>query len=134
MSRKRVNTFNVEPFVNHIGQTLNSGDRVVAVTTGYSHRVNTFEGIFEGVYRGANQEISGTRIGLVPVKWLEQVFSDDGEIVQTEYKRKYDANGRYIGTERVPTGRRYNLVPRVRYRRSVLRRNRVFKIDTTPAK
>jgi hypothetical protein len=37
------------PFTNRIGQTVNVGDRVVVVTTGYCHRVNVREGVFLGV-------------------------------------------------------------------------------------
>lgn len=38
-------------FVNHLNQEINPGDKVVVVTTGYSHRVNVREGIFIGVHK-----------------------------------------------------------------------------------
>lgn len=135
MARERVNTFVAESFTNSIGQTLQPGDKVVAVTTGYGHSVSVFEGVFEGVYRNpSNDNVVGTRVGQVPVTWNERVFAEDGEDEETKFQYKYDANGRYAGFEYVPTGKRYNLVTYVRYRKSSLRRNRVFKIDTTLSK
>ena len=125
MARERVNTFSAEPFTNEIGQTLNPGDKVVAVSTGYGHQVSVFEGVFEGVYRGNlynKGKITGTRVGQIPVKGHERVYSEDGEFAEVQYDlRIYQS---------VPTGRRYNLVPKTRYRKSSLQRNRVFKIDT----
>jgi hypothetical protein len=126
MARQRVNEFSAESFTNSIGQILNPGDKVVAVTTGYGHRVNVFEGVFEGVYRGPEREgkhpITGTRVGQVPVNWNERVYSETGEHVETYFDWKLYKS--------VPTGRRYNLVPNTKYRKSFLQRNRVFKIDT----
>ena len=125
MARERVNTFSAEPFTNEIGQTLNPGDKVVAVSTGYGHQVNVFEGVFEGVYRGNlynKGKITGTRIGQVPVNWNERVYSEDGEFAEVRFD--------YNVYRSVPTGLRYNLVPKTRYRKSSLQRNRVFKIDT----
>lgn len=131
MARDRVNTFVADSFTNSIGQTLQPGDKVVAVTTGYGHSVSVFEGIFEGVYRSPqNDKVVGTRVGTIPVKWNERVFTEDGEHEEEKFQYKYDQNGRYAGYEYVKTGRRYNLVPNVRYRKSSLQRNRVFKIDT----
>lgn len=116
-----------EPFTNSIGQVINPGDKVVAVTTGYSHRVSVFTGIFEGVRRqkDGKKEIVGSRIGSIPVKWNERVYAEDGQ----HEEMKYD----WAQRKPVPTGRRYNLVPKVTYRKSSLQLNRVFKIDTAAA-
>ena len=125
MARENVNTFSAEPFTNEIGQTLNPGDKVVAVSTGYGHQVSVFEGVFEGVYRGNlynKGKITGTRIGQVPVNWNERVYSEDGEHEEVRFD--------YNVYRSVPTGLRYNLIPKTRYRKSSLQRNRVFKIDT----
>lgn len=135
MARERVNTFTAEPFTNSIGQTLQPGDKVVAVTTGYGHNVSVFEGIFEGVYRSPrNDKVVGTRVGNVPVKYNERVFVENGEHEEEKFQYKYDSQGRYAGYEWVKTGRRYNFVPVTKYRKSSLQRNRVFKIDTALSK
>ena len=113
----------VESFVNSIGQTINPGDKVVAVTTGYGHRVSIITGIFDGVRRALpNNKIVGSRLSQVPVTWKERVYAEDGEFEET----KYDWNT----YKSVTTGKRYNLVPKVSYRKSSLQLNRVFKVDT----
>ena len=116
-----------EPFTNSIGQVINPGDKVVAVATGYGHRVSVFTGIFEGVRRqkDGKKQIVGSRIGSVPVKWNERVYTEDGEHEEFMYDWKTYKS--------VPTGKRYNLVPKVTYRKSSLQLNRVFKIDTAAA-
>lgn len=128
MARNRVNTFVADSFTNSIGQTLQPGDKVVAVSTGYGHQVSVFEGVFEGVYRNPHNDIIvGTRVGQIPVKYNERVYCDDGEHEENVY-RGYDPKTWQSIYEK--TGRRYNLVPTVRHRKSALQRNRVFKIDT----
>lgn len=128
MARARVNTFVADSFTNSIGQTLQPGDKVVAVSTGYGHRVSVFEGVFEGVYRNPHNDIIvGTRVGQIPVNYHERVYCDDGEHEETVYKGYDRVTWKFIYEK---TGRRYNLVPNVKYRKSALQRNRVFKIDT----
>jgi hypothetical protein len=135
MARERVNKFSAESFTNSIGQNLNPGDKVVAVTTGYGHNVSVFEGVFEGVYRGpkrkGKQPITGTRVGEIPVNYEELVYAEDGEHEETKFVG-YNPVTRSYKYE--PTGKRYNLVPNVKYRKSSLQLNRVFKIDTTLTK
>ena len=113
-----------EPFVNSIGQTINPGDKVVAVTTGYGHRVNIITGVFEGVRRtnSVKRTIVGSRIGGIPVKRTRAVYTEDGENIE----QRYD----YQTRKMVPTGRRYNIITEVTQRKSSLQRNRVFKVDT----
>lgn len=41
-------TYLEEPFTNDIGQVINVGDRIIAVTTGYSHDVRVHEGVYLG--------------------------------------------------------------------------------------
>jgi hypothetical protein len=122
----RVNEFVIESYTNDLGQTLEPGDDVVFVTT-CMHRVSVETGKFEGVYRNlSSKKIARTRIGTVPVHYNERQFCEDGEhpdIVWDWTLRKS-----------VPTGKRYNLVPRVKYRKSTLQLNRVFKIETPLAK
>jgi hypothetical protein len=113
-----------EPFVNSIGQTINPGDKVVAVTTGYGHRVNIITGVFEGVRRRTNSSkgLVGSRIGGIPVKRNRVVYTEDGEHAEM----KYD----YTIRKRIESGRRYNIITEVTQRKSSLQRNRVFKVDT----
>lgn len=119
--------FIAEPFTNSLGQVINPGDKVVAVTTGYGHRISIITGVFEGVRRkkDGKKQIVGTRIGSVPVTWHERVYDENGEYEET----KYDW-GLY---KRIPTGKRYNFVPHVKHRKSSLVLNRVFKIGTAAA-
>ena len=127
MPRETYRELVAEPFTNSIGQVINPGDKVVAVTTGYGHSVSVFTGIFEGVRRqkDGKRQIVGSRVGSVPVKWNERVYAEDGEHEET----KYD----WQTYKPIPTGRRYNLVQKVTYRKSALILNRVFKIDTAAA-
>ena len=41
-------TFKEIPFTNNIGQVINVGDRVICVSTGYSHQVGVREGVYTG--------------------------------------------------------------------------------------
>lgn len=127
MARARVNTFTEESYTNSIGQTLNPGDKVVAVTTGYGHSVSVFEGVFEGVYRSDKHQLAGTRVGQIPVERDVIVYDENGEHEEKKFAG-YDKTTRNY--KYVPTGKRYNLVPKTVYRKSSLQRNRVFKIDT----
>jgi hypothetical protein len=117
-----------EPFTNSIGQTLNPGDEVVAVTTGYCHHVSVFTGKFAGVRRDKeSNKIVGTSVSDIPVVHNERVYCEDGEIEEQRHLG-WDPNTRGWRSEN--TGRRYNLVPVTKYRKSSLQLNRVFKIDT----
>lgn len=113
-----------EPFVNFIGQTISPGDKVVAVTTGYSNRVNIITGVFEGVRRTNSEKrtIVGSRIGGIPVKRTRVVYTEDEE----HSEMRYD----YTARKTVPSGRKYNIITEVTQRKSSLQLNRVFKIDT----
>jgi hypothetical protein len=125
MGKNRVNNFVEESFTNSIGQTLKPGDKVICVSTGYGHRVDVFPGVFEGTYRSPKNNITGTRVGQVPVEYRERVFSENGSEEETKYVGYVDYHYKYE-----KTGRRYDWVLRLKHRTSSLRLNRVFKIDT----
>ena len=128
----RVNKFVSESFTNDLGQTLQPGDDVVFVTTGYGHNVRIETGKFEGVYRNLkNENIAGTRIGTVPVHTHEIVYAEDGEHEEFDWGSWDNEKRRYVVN---PTGKRYNRIPVVKYRKSSLQLNRVFKIETPLAK
>jgi hypothetical protein len=128
----RVNKFVTESYTNDLGQTIQPGDEVVFVTTGYGHNVRIETGKFEGVYRNLkNENIAGTRIGTVPVHTHDIVYAEDGEHEEFAWGGYDKETRRYINK---PTGKRYNRIPVVWYRKSVLQRNRVFKIETPLAK
>lgn len=113
----------VEPFTNEIGQTINPGDKVVAVITGYNHNVRIITGVFEGVRRHVDMnDIMGTNLKDVPVYSIKREYTEDGEHEETNYD--------WEARKRVPTGRRYNLLKITEMRKSRLQRNRVFKLDT----
>jgi hypothetical protein len=97
----RVNTFKPDSFINKFGQTINPGDQVIYVGSGYAHKITVNAGIFEGVYIGEkydwttkqkSPQVVGVRIG--------QIFHYEDE------------------------GKKY-------YRKAVLPLMRVFKINTT---
>jgi hypothetical protein len=116
-----------EPFTNSIGQTLNPGDDVVVVTNCTS-RVNVTTGKFAGVRRDMKtNEIVGTSISDIKRVHFERVYSEHGKIEEVKIK-DYDYNLRKYNSEK--TGRRYDVVPVTKYRKTTLHRNRVFKIDT----
>lgn len=120
-----------EPFTNMIDQTINPGDEVVCVTTGYGHTVSVFTGKYVGVRRdNVSNNITGAHIVDIPVEEIERVICDDGEFEETRYVG-YDKNWRSIYEK---TGRRYNKVKRIRYRKSNLQLNRMFKVDTPLSK
>jgi len=124
----RVNKFVAESYVNDLNQTLNPGDDVVFVTTGYGHRVSIETGKFEGVYRNLeNEKVAGTRIGSVPVPTYKIVYAEDGEHEEMIWNGWDPVTRQTIYNK---TGKRYNRVPVVNYRKSSLQRNRVFKIST----
>jgi hypothetical protein len=48
-----------EPFTNSIGQTINVGEEVLAVTTGYAHNVNTRVAVYAGfVTTGTSKSVT----------------------------------------------------------------------------
>jgi hypothetical protein len=104
----------------------------VFVTTGYGHHVRIETGKFEGVYRNLiNENISGTRIGTVPVHTHDIVYAEDGEHEERDWGVWDKEIQRWVNK---PTGKRYNRIPVVKYRKSSLQRNRVFKLETPLAK
>lgn len=123
-----MSTLVAEPFTNNIGQTLHPGDEVVVVTTGRCNSVNVFTGKFAGVrFDKRNGKMVGTTVSDIPVTYNERVFSENGSIEEEKYLGWHSVERRYLYEK---TGRRYDLVPKARYRKSCLQRNRVYKIDT----
>jgi len=118
----------VEPFTNSIGQVINPGDPVVAVTTGYGHSVDVITGKFEGVYyaKSDGEPTGGTRIGEVPVSTFERVPCEESH-PDSYPETRYD----YITRKSEPTGKFYRLEEHKTYRKSSLQLSRVYKIDTT---
>jgi hypothetical protein len=129
----------IEPFKNEFGQTINPGDEVVYVATGYSHQVSVNRGRYQGLWY---KNVTRTR----------EVKDDDGNVVMEErYGRQYPKREYY--TEMAPTAVRLNNVPRgykytevwneekqrkvwtktdeMRYGTTTLPLMRVYKIDTS---
>ena len=117
-----------EPFTNEIGQTINPGDEVVVVTTGYAHRVNVYTAKFLGVRRNKKtDEFVGTSVGDVPSTRTRIVYSSDGEYEEIKYG-DYDWTTRQY--PQIKTGRRYSFVREDVMTRRALYCNRIFKIGT----
>lgn len=77
---KTINTFVAEPFTNKIGQTINPGDPVAYVTSGYSVRMN--KGWYDGMFKDKNGNIVLTRIrGIVNTKSVPT-----GKMITEHYK------------------------------------------------
>lgn len=66
-------------FENSLGQTLNPGDQVVIVTTGYSHQVGTYLGKYLGLHKNGGVQCEKQ------VETRFWVFKDTGERVPTSY-------------------------------------------------
>lgn len=141
------------PFTNSIKQTINPGDEVVFVTSGYAHSVSIDKGTYLGRYKGENggcvikvynplirfrHAVTGAEV---------QSWYTDKRITETVYPRM-DYTYRY-GTEeyeknlaiyKAALAERQAIVDAViteyeqfevpAYRRTTLQRNRIFKIDT----
>ncbi|CAB4162994.1 hypothetical protein UFOVP787_218 [uncultured Caudovirales phage] len=141
MSRETLSELVVEDYKNSIGQVIKPGDKVVSVTSGCGHSVSVFTGDFVGVRRDkTTNKIVGTSISNIPVTYNVQVICDDGlheegKYVQVICDDGLHEEGKYVKNETgywdyLPTGRRFNWVPKVTYRKTTLRLNRLFKIDT----
>lgn len=117
-----MSTFVNEPFVNELNQKIMPGDKVVGVVQGYNHSVRIITGTFDGVYKDHNSNVVGTRVIHIPVVRKERVYDDKGDFAEQNYD--YDLRAM------IPNGRRYNLIPKITYRKSTLQRNRIFKLDT----
>ena len=131
----------IEPFKNEFGQTIQPGDEVVYVATGYSHHVSVNRGRYQGLWYG---KVTRTR----------EVKDADGNVVMEErFGRQYPKREYY--TEMAPTAVRLDNVQKgykyeevwneekqrkvwtktdeMRYGTTTLPRMRVYKIDTSMA-
>lgn len=78
-------TFTAMSWTNSIGQTINPGDPVLYVATGYNHSITIKTGIFDGVYTDYRNKIAGVRVGGVADKRYTWTGSD---YVQKDVVRK----------------------------------------------
>lgn len=128
----------VEPWTNAIGQTINPGDEVIYVGTGYGHSVSVKKGKFGGVryadvrrYRplkdADGNAIMDERYG---GKYPKQEIYTSREPVAVrveevnrghKYTYGYDENGKYFSKES----------DEIHYGVATLPRMRVYKIDTS---
>lgn len=108
-----------EAFTNEFGQTIQPGDEVVYVGTGYSHSVRVSTGKFAGVYYSMRRHYLKDEKG--------QYVRDDKGNVQYEMKQYVKA----VRVDGVPS-KSYNYKTR-QYtdttRCAILPRKRVYKID-----
>jgi hypothetical protein len=129
----------IEPFKNEFDQTINPGDEVVYVATGYSHQVSVNRGRYQGLWYS---KVTRTR----------EVKDADGNVVMEErYGRQYPKREYYtemapmaVRLDNVPKGHKYTEVwneekqrkvwtktDEMRYGTTTLPRKRVYKIDTS---
>ena len=121
----KVNKFYRESFTNSIKQTINPGDEVVFITS--SWHVNSRKGIFEGVFKDPNGNITGTRVSY-RYFYNEKEFSDTGYITEWKNDYYYDEKARKYMYNQIDTGRRYNLVSKEKKFYAALQNNLVFAI------
>lgn len=94
------------PFENDIGQIIEVGDDVIAVTSGWGNHINTRKGIYAGLHKREDGSTGGPKI----------VFE------VPEYRNNSEWTGWGCGLDRViETGK-------TTLRTTTLRRNRIYKI------
>lgn len=133
---------NAVEFKNNIGQTINPGDEVVIVTTGYGHNVNTYKGIYLGLHKNGGAQC------IKKVKTSFYAFKDTGERVHYSYFSEMNAKlnafatewrknnpgkyAYYTEPEYVAIRAEYNDKIELKYdivdRRTTLQRNRIYKL------
>lgn len=123
----------VESWTNAIGQTINPGDEVIYVGTGYSHSVTVKKGKFGGV-RYANVQ-----------RYRPLKDADGNAIMDERYGGRYPKQEIYttrepvaVRVEEVNRGNKYAYVngrytktDEINYGVATLPRMRVYKIDTS---
>jgi len=110
-------------FTNKIGQVIKPGDEVIIVTTGWG---NTYTA--KGVYLGMNGKGAQARVEENTSKW---VFNDSGEDVNGEFWNLLNGirwNDPDYATKRKALMDQIHTVPIVYYRKTTLKKNRIFKL------
>jgi hypothetical protein len=121
---KTINTFVAEPFTNKIGQTINPGDPVAYVTSGYS--VHTNKGWYDGMFKDKNGNVVLTRIrGIVNTKSVPT-----GKMITEKYKStKYNPETReYEIVDKSYTYAEHITVDCEPHGTTLLQKHRMFKI------
>lgn len=143
-------------FTNSLNQVLNPGDKVVVVTSGYSHQVNITQGTYLGRYKTedgpiscivdrprahymkksngllhADSEMYG-RINLIKYPDYRHYFGNHryGSPEYQEAQIRYNDAQKAVQEQRKAIQDEYELWYESVYFRTTLKRNRVFKIDT----
>jgi len=73
-------TFKAVSFVNKFNQTINVGDKVMAIASGYGHYVSTRE----ATYLGANYNEKG-EVESVKIEWPAQVWKWNSSLGEGKY-------------------------------------------------
>lgn len=107
--------FVAESFVNDLGQTINPGDEVIYIGSGYSHSTKVRRGVFDGVYKETYR----------PYDFKTRSYLDEhvrvsavrvGGVKDTRWNYNYDTG----------EGKHVDIV-----RKAILPLKRVYKIDTS---
>ena len=107
--------FVAESFVNDLGQTINPGDEVIYIGSGYSNSTKVRRGVFDGVYKETFR----------PYDYKTRSYLDEqvhvtavrvGGVKDTRWNYNYDTG----------KGKHVDIV-----RKAILPLKRVYKIDTS---
>lgn len=84
MSSDRLSSFHEETYINKFNQFIRPGDRVAVVSTGYSHNINEYMGVFKGV-RKINGKVVSVQVrktdgGLVCTLPARRIFKISGSL------------------------------------------------------
>jgi hypothetical protein len=134
------------PFTNDIGQVINPGDKVVIVTTGYSHSVKTCKGTYFGLTKNGRGvqcikkvkrsyytcKLTGERINTY------QYFKEMNEALRV-FRAEFFAAGKSTEYNSVYSTDEYKKIRNEYYnriepnheyvdRRTTLQRNRIYKL------
>lgn len=108
-------------FTNDIGQILDPGDRVIIVSSGYSHQVSCREGTFLGLHKNGGAQCEYV------VKSSRPVLKSTGEKPSDDYYKQMHAL-HYTSQEYKAMREQIEYVPYEYKRRTTLQLNRVYKL------
>ncbi len=122
-------------FKNDIGQTINPGDKVVIVTTGYSHKVSTNLATYRGLVNGRASCVKDVREPYnvlkstgerIPYSWFNQIYNEQRAFVaaKQETNKNYDPEYGEILMKWSLIETKHEIVPR----KTTLQLNRAYKL------
>lgn len=127
-----------EPFTNSLKQTLNPGDCVVVVTSGYNHNISIRRGIYLGTKNGnasCQVEVPTSRWRFIETKVDVGTYDwpkyPDSSKLGGYRSEEYQAAAKAYKEESARFRETIETYPVIHKRNTTLQLNRVFKIDTS---